>query len=277
MSTQRRIVSTIAGQRAIDGAGVRLIRVVGHSDVKEFDPFLLLDAFDSKDPKDYTKGFPWHPHRGIETFTYLVEGLIEHGDSLGNKGLIRSGDAQWMTAGSGIIHQEMPKASDRMLGLQLWVNLPKKEKMCDPVYRDLTMEHMVEIDHEGSHVRLIAGEYAGRKVNVDQAKVDVRLMDLQMDEGTSLTIDLETDHTLFLYVYYGRLQIEGTDVQQRCAVLLGEGDQVTIHSLDASRFMWFQGKKLKEPIAWGGPIVMNTREELDLAFTQLNQGTFLKR
>lgn len=277
MSTQRRIVSTIAGQRAIDGAGVRLIRVVGHSDVKEFDPFLLLDAFDSKDPKDYTKGFPWHPHRGIETFTYLVEGLIEHGDSLGNKGLIKSGDAQWMTAGSGIIHQEMPKASDRMLGLQLWVNLPKKEKMCTPVYRDLTTESMIEINHEGSQVRLIAGEYAGRKVNVDQAKVDVRLMDLQMDEGTTLTIDLENDHTLFLYVYYGRLQIEDTDVQQRCAVLLGEGDQVTIHSLDASRFMWFQGKKLKEPIAWGGPIVMNTREELDLAFTQLNQGTFLKK
>lgn len=277
MSTQRRIVSTIAGQRAIDGAGVRLIRVVGHSDVKEFDPFLLLDAFDSKDPKDYTKGFPWHPHRGIETFTYLVEGLIEHGDSLGNKGLIKSGDAQWMTAGSGIIHQEMPKASEHMLGLQLWVNLPKKEKMCTPVYRDLTTENMIEIDHEGIQVRLIAGEYAGRKVNVDQAKVDVRLMDLQMDEGTTLAIDLEKDHTLFLYVYYGRLQIEDTDVQQRCAVLLGEGDQVTIHSLDASRFMWFQGKKLKEPIAWGGPIVMNTREELDLAFTQLNQGTFLKK
>lgn len=276
MSTVRHIAKTVAGQRAIDGAGVRLIRVIGHNDVKEFDPFLLLDAFDATDPKDYIKGFPWHPHRGIETFTYLVEGKIEHGDSLGNKGVILNGQAQWMTAGSGIIHQEMPKPSEHMLGLQLWINLPRAQKMCDPIYRDLTHETMLEIEGDKNTVRLIAGEYEGRQVGVNQSKVDVRFMDIKMDEGGKLALSLPSDHTLFLYVYYGKLEIGKQEVPQRHAVKLTEGDEVIIHAKEPSRFMWLEGKPLKEPIAWGGPIVMNTQEELQHAFDEIDEGTFLK-
>ena len=276
MGQARTIGKTVSGQRAIDGAGVRLIRVIGHNDVKEFDPFLLLDAFDSRDPKDYTKGFPWHPHRGIETFTYLVEGKIEHGDSLGNKGVIQSGEAQWMTAGFGIIHQEMPQVVDHMLGLQLWINLPRNQKMCEPIYRDLTQETMIEIVGDKKTVRLIAGEYEGKQVGVNQSKVEVRFMDIRMEADSDLTIKLPISHTLFLYVYYGKLAIDKQDVPQRHAVLLKDGDEVVIHSIDASRFMWFEGEPLKEPIAWGGPIVMNTQQELQLAFDEIDAGTFLK-
>jgi redox-sensitive bicupin YhaK (pirin superfamily) len=276
MSTLRHIAKTVSGQRAIDGAGVQLIRVIGHNDVKEFDPFLLLDAFDSRDPKDYIKGFPWHPHRGIETFTYLVEGKIEHGDSLGNKGVIRNGEAQWMSAGSGIIHQEMPQPSDHMLGLQLWVNLPKSQKMSDPIYRDLNKETMLEINGEDNKVRLIAGEYAGRKADVHQSKVEVRIMDVQMDNDAKLSIPIAEHHTLFIYVFFGKLEIGNKEVPQRHAVLLKDGDEVSIRCMEACRFMWFEGAPLKEPIAWGGPIVMNTQQELQKAFDEIDEGTFLK-
>lgn len=276
MQQVRTIGKTVSGQRAIDGAGVRLIRVIGHNDVHEFDPFLLLDAFDSRDPKDYIKGFPWHPHRGIETFTYLVEGLIEHGDSLGNKGVIHGGEAQWMSAGSGIIHQEMPQSADHMLGLQLWINLPRNQKMCDPVYRDLTKETMIEIVEDKKTIRLIAGEYEGKKVGDNQSKVDVRFMDIRMDADADLAIKLPISHTLFLYVYYGKLEISKQEVPERHAVLLMNGDEVVIHSNEDSRFMWFEGEPLKEPIAWGGPIVMNTQKELQLAFDEIDDGTFLK-
>ncbi len=276
MSQARHIAKTVAGMRAIDGAGVRLIRVIGHHDVRDFDPFLLLDAFDSSNPNDYTKGFPWHPHRGIETFTYLVEGLIEHGDSLGNKGMIHGGEAQWMSAGSGIIHQEMPKPSERMLGLQLWVNLPSVQKMSEPVYRDLTKETMVEITGEKNIVRLIAGEFNAIKVEVHQSKTELRFMDIRMEADANLSIGLPVDHTLFLYVYFGKLEIADKIAPERSAVLLRDGDMVSIHAQEASRFMWFEGAPLNEPIAWGGPIVMNTQEELQHAFNEIDDGTFLK-
>jgi redox-sensitive bicupin YhaK (pirin superfamily) len=276
MSTTRHIAKKVSGQRAVDGAGVRLIRVIGHNDVKEFDPFLLLDAFDSSDPKDYVKGFPWHPHRGIETFTYLVEGIIEHGDSLGNQGVILGGQAQWMTAGSGIIHQEMPKPSEHMLGLQLWINLPRKQKMCDPIYRDLDAKTMLEIKGDKNTVRLIAGEYGADNVGVNQSKVDVRFMDIAMETGGDLSIKLPLSHTLFLYVFFGKLEISHAEVPQRHAVLLKDGDVVDIHATEDSRFMWFEGAPLKEPIAWGGPIVMNTQEELQHAFDEIDNDTFLK-
>jgi quercetin 2,3-dioxygenase len=276
MSQVRHIAKTVSGQRTVDGAGVRLIRVIGHNDVREFDPFLLLDAFDSTDPKDYIKGFPWHPHRGIETFTYLVEGIIEHGDSLGNKGVILGGQAQWMTAGSGIIHQEMPKPSEHMLGLQLWVNLPKAQKMCDPVYRDLNQKTMLEIKGDHNTVRLIVGKYGGFEVGVDQSKVEVRFMDIAMEAGSDLSIPLSPSHTLFLYVFNGKLEINQQDVPQRHAVTMKDGDEVVLHAKEASRFMWFEGAPLREPIAWGGPIVMNTQEELQHAFDEIDEGTFLK-
>jgi len=276
MSQVRHIARTVSGQRAVDGAGVRLIRVIGHNDVKEFDPFLLLDAFDSRDPKDYIKGFPWHPHRGIETFTYLVEGIIEHGDSLGNKGVILGGQAQWMTAGSGIIHQEMPKPSEHMLGLQLWVNLPRAQKMCEPIYRDLNEQTMLEIKGDKNTVRLIAGTYGGFEVGVKQSKVEVRFMDIAMETGGELSIQLPLSHTLFLYVFFGKLEINHEEVPQRHAVMLKDGDEVLIHAKEDSRFMWFEGAPLKEPIAWGGPIVMNTQEELQHAFDEIDDGTFLK-
>jgi redox-sensitive bicupin YhaK (pirin superfamily) len=278
----RGIRKIVTGAPAVDGAGVRLVRIIGRADVKDFDPFLMLDAFDSENPDDYTKGFPWHPHRGIETVTYLVSGDIEHGDSLGNTGSIRDGGCQWMTAGSGIIHQEMPRAATRMLGLQLWLNLPAKDKMTEPKYRDLVAEKIPVIAGEGSRIAVLAGSCKGTAGAMRGDHVDATMLDIALEAGASCTIPLDPAHTAFIYSMDGSVSLDPTGearfLERRRAVLLGEGEAVALTASPKSgaRCVLFAGAPLREPVAWGGPIVMNTREELEHAFEEIDAGTFIR-
>ncbi len=274
----REIVKTVRGQRAVDGAGVSLVRVLGNRDVYDFDPFLMLDSFDSTDPDDYTVGFPWHPHRGIETITYLINGEIEHMDSLGNKGTIRAGESQWMTAGSGILHQEMPIASDRMLGFQLWLNLPQKEKMAEPAYLGITQQNIPVIEAGNASVRVLSGGYGG-VTGVLPRHIQAEILDVSLPGGERITLPTKPEETVFAFLILGDAVINAHLIHEKTAVLFGAGDSVSVeappdHTL---RFMLFSGKALHEPVAWGGPIVMNTREELDLAFEELRNGSFIKR
>lgn len=274
---ERRLVKTVRGSDAVDGAGVKLVRVLGHGTVEDFDPFLMLDAFDSRDPRDYVKGFPWHPHRGIETVTYLIEGRIEHGDSLGNSGAIGSGDCQWMTAGNGIIHQEMPKEAERMLGLQLWLNLPAKDKMTEPKYRDITAAMVPKVELEGSVVRIISGTFKGTVGAIQGDHVRTLMLDAAILPHGSLRVDVPSGDTLFFYVVSGSGTMEGGEIKAKSANLTSEGEFMTITAGgDGMRAVIFSGAPLKEPVAWGGPIVMNTREELDRAFAELRDGSFIK-
>ena len=255
------------------------MRVLGSPTVKTFDPFLMLDAFDSLNPDDYTKGFPTHPHRGIETFTYLVNGAIEHKDSLGNEGVIRDGDCQWMTAGGGILHQEMPLASPRMLGLQLWINLPAKHKMVDPKYRDITAPMVPHVTEEGVSVAVVAGRYKDMAGAAQGDYVDVRFLDVRLKPGARWQVEADPAHTVFAYVYDGDCcLLEGREpILARHAYLLGDGDAVAFEGGDTEcRFVLVSGAPLREPVAWGGPIVMNTDEELMQAYFEIEEGRFIK-
>ncbi|MDL2319054.1 pirin family protein [Eubacteriales bacterium OttesenSCG-928-A19] len=274
----RRITKTIRGHKATDGAGVHLVRVLGGRDVVDFDPFLMLDSFDSENPADYVAGFPMHPHRGIETITYLIHGEIEHRDSLGNKGVIRDGQSQWMTAGSGILHQEMPKPVDRMLGLQIWLNLPRDEKMTDPKYFDITETDIKPVTLDEGVVRVISGEFGGTR-GVTPHHIKATLYDITVNPGKTLVVPTKADENVFVFLIEGDAIIDGSDIPEKTAVLFGQGDTVSLTApiKAPARFMFFSGKKLEEPIAWGGPIVMNTREELDTAFAELEKGTFIKK
>jgi redox-sensitive bicupin YhaK (pirin superfamily) len=279
MATTRKIRRTVVGSNQVDGAGVHLVRVLGPGTTKEFDPFLMLDAFDSRNPADYIKGFPWHPHRGIETVTYLITGNIEHGDSLGNKGNILDGGCQWMTAGSGIIHQEMPQASPHMLGLQLWINLPRKDKWVRPQYRDITAERIPKVMEEAGIVGVISGVYgkAGGATQGDYVKALLLDVTLKPDAVWRLAVDAQS--TLVIYIVDGAALFDdpATRVESHRAVLFGDGDEFTVRAGPAGmRFVLFAGRPLREPIAWGGPIVMNTQEELDQAFAELDAGTFIR-
>jgi len=275
---ERGIAKVVRGVRAVDGAGVRLVRVLGHGDVYDFDPFLMLDSFDSTNPVDYIAGFPTHPHRGIETITYLISGRVEHEDSIGNAGVIRSGEAQWMTAGGGILHQEMPRPSGRMLGFQLWLNMPRAEKMAPPAYLDIHADMMPVAREDGALVRVVSGEYKGLK-GVAPRHIRATLYDVTLEMGRSVRLDADPNQTAFAFTIEGDALIAGKRVQEKSAVLFGEGDSVSVAAPEYgdARFIFFLGPPLREPIAWGGPIVMNTREELDEAFRQLREGTFLKR
>lgn len=274
----RTVKRSVSGRKAVDGAGVRLVRVLGSPTVVDYDPFLMLDAFDSLNPEDYTKGFPTHPHRGIETVTYLAEGEIEHQDSLGNKGVIKSGGCQWMTAGSGIMHQEMPKASPRMLGLQLWVNMAAKDKMSQPKYRDIHPEQISRVKEDGAEVRVLSGEYKGHKGAMQADYVPVTFLDVYLDAGAEWTVETNPEHTLFVYVLEGGCSdAAGNAVPARNAVLFTEGSSLTLKGgSESSRLVVVSGRPLREPVAWGGPIVMNTDEELKQAFFELEDGTFIK-
>ena len=281
MNGTRAIRKIVTGKQAVDGAGVKLVRVIGRDDTQEFDPFLMLDAFDSTNPEDYIKGFPWHPHRGIETITYLISGDIEHGDSLGNKGSILAGECQWMTAGSGIIHQEMPKASDRMLGVQLWLNLPAKNKMAAPRYHGIVKADIPVIDEGDRKVRVIAGNYRGKLGAADGEYVKPLILDVEVDPGAEWSLDLDRDATLFVYIVQGAGAFGPSThdvVPAKHAALFGEGDEFRVKATENGlRFLLIAGQPLREPIAWGGPIVMNTREELNLAFKELEENNFIKR
>lgn len=276
----RSVRKIVTGQNTVDGAGVHLVRVFGHREVQDFDPFLMLDAFDSTYPDDYIKGFPWHPHRGIETITYLIQGSIEHGDSLGNKGIITDGDCQWMTAGSGIIHQEMPRASDRLLGAQLWLNLPSKDKMTAPKYGDIRKADIPVITENGSRIRIIAGEYKGNRGAFEGEFVKAVYLDAEIAPGMEWSWENDPEETLFIYIFQGEGNFDPKNIEmiaEKHAVLFSEGDQIQVRAGDRGmRFLLLSAKPLGEPIAWGGPIVMNNKAELDLAFRELDNHTFIK-
>jgi redox-sensitive bicupin YhaK (pirin superfamily) len=282
MQETRKILKVIKSQPTIEGAGVHLKRAFGFSEVPTFDPFLLLDDFRSNDPRHYLAGFPWHPHRGIETITYVINGHVEHGDSLGNKGIISAGDVQWMTAGSGIIHQEMPKGDEthRMGGFQLWANLPASQKMMDPRYRDVESDQIPFIEKEnGAIIRIVCGKLAGKQGPVEDISIDPQYIDVTVPPHSEFVHTTIRGHTVFAYVIEGR----GLFCQEKDAfsnetlVLFEDGNRISVSTDDEPiRFLLISGKPLNEPIAWQGPIVMNTQAELQLAFEEYRQGRFIK-
>jgi redox-sensitive bicupin YhaK (pirin superfamily) len=277
---RRAIKAIYKGEPVTEGAGVKLRRIFGYYEAPEFDPFLLFDDFRSDKPEDFKRGFPWHPHRGIETITYVIKGDVEHGDSLGNKGVISSGDVQWMTAGSGIVHQEMPKGdpSGSMHGFQLWANLPAAEKMMAPRYRGLTAAQIPQTTlADGTRIKVIAGQVEGVHGPMDDIVIQPGYLDCDVPSGIGFTHTLPGDHTAFIYVIEGGGAVEGQTVTNRDLVLFGPGDSLAVEAgPEGIRFLLISGHPLGEPIAWRGPIVMNTKAELELAFKEYHEGTFIK-
>ncbi len=300
MAETRKIRKVIKGKPTLEGAGVHLRRVFGNSEVPLFDPFLLFDDFRNTDPYQYIKGFPWHPHRGIETITYVLKGDVEHGDSMGNKGVISSGDTQWMTAGSGIIHQEMPKGDDEgvMEGFQLWANLPKSRKMMGPRYRDIQSSQVPEVvTKSGAKIKVICGTVEGTQGPVRDIVIDPEYLDVTLPALSEFVHRTTRGHTVFAYVIGGKgvfcnekdpfaYDAGGVNyfdmerdayIRNGTAVLFDDGDQVTVAAQgEPVRFLLISGKPIGEPVAWYGPIVMNTEEELRIAFEEYRAGTFIK-
>ena len=283
MSKIREVRVTLKSRPTMEGAGVRLKRAFGYSD-PTLDPFLLLDDFHSDNPNDYMAGFPWHPHRGIETITYMLHGRIEHGDSMKNNGVIGAGDVQWMTAGSGIIHQEMPKKDENdpyLAGFQLWANLPASHKMMDPRYRDITKDQIPEVVLNNKvKVKIICGEVNGVKGPVQDIITDPEYLDVSIEPNSEFKHSIVKSHNVFAYVIEGEATFDPTNdeiVGAEHLVIYSEGDEVLIQTNDKSvRFLLISGKPIGEPVAWRGPIVMNTVEELRIAFSEYNKGTFIK-
>jgi len=273
---ERKVIQVVQGINAVDGAGVHLRRVLSHPTVEDFDPFLMLDSFDSENPEDYIKGFPMHPHRGIETVTYLVEGRIEHQDSLGNKGAIESGCSQWMTGGSGILHQEMPKASKRMLGFQLWLNLPKSEKMTEPKYFEIRKENIPIVKGNGFTVGVISGAYEGT-TGVKPHHIQAMILDIIVEVGGKVRIPTPEGETVFVFLMEGEGRVDGKTYEEKSALLFSDGDFAELSTTNKPlHIILFSAPPVREPVAWGGPIVMNTEEELRQAFTDLEEGNFIK-
>jgi redox-sensitive bicupin YhaK (pirin superfamily) len=279
-----RLISKVFKSRpTIEGAGVHLKRAFGYSQVPLFDPFLMLDDFHTSNPDEYLAGFPWHPHRGIETITYVLEGVVEHGDSMGNKGVIGAGDVQWMTAGSGIIHQEMPQVSPTgtMWGFQFWANLPAGQKMMAPRYRDVKAADIPHVTLEnGVTIKVIAGVVAGVQGPVADIVIEPEMLDVSVPARTDFYHTLPEGHTAFVYILEGEAYFDDQrDVHAAETVLLFEhdGDGVVVTTADKPlRFLFVSGKPLLEPVAWQGPIVMNSQEELKIAFEEYQRGTFVK-
>jgi quercetin 2,3-dioxygenase len=295
----RPVKRIVQAQPVLEGAGVQLRRAFGFGVTDDFDPFLLLDDFRNEDPSAYEAGFPWHPHRGIETITYVLAGTVEHGDSLGNSGRLGAGDIQWMTAGRGILHQEMPKGDPdgRMHGFQLWANLPASRKMTAPRYQDVTATEIpVVTEDDGTKVRVICGSFWGETGPVDGIAADPRYLDVWVPPGLRRTLQVETDRQGFAYVFEGsgtfRDASEPRTVRDedgnvvtrpldqtgnRSLVLFDRGDEVTVQAGDEGiRFLLVSGKPIQEPVAWAGPIVMNTQDELRQAYSELRNGTFIQ-
>lgn len=274
---RRTIKMIVAGTFTSDGAGVSLQRVLAHKTKELFDPFLMLDSFDSTNPADYINGFPWHPHRGIETITYLISGSMKHEDSLGNKGIINPLQSQWMNSGSGIMHQEMPIASERMLGFQLWLNLPQKDKMSIPTYNELNQENVIKVIEEDNVIlRLISGEY--KNVKAFQSKyVQPTIIDVELQPNKTFEYEVALDQNLFVFTLENEVVIDNELISEKKAVLLHDGDSIEIKAGDkVARLMIFHAKPLKEPIAWWGSIVMNSDEELQQAYLEIQSNTFIK-
>ncbi len=296
----RPVKRLVKAHPTIEGAGVHLRRAFGFGNTSDFDPFLLLDDFRNDNPKDFLAGFPWHPHRGIETITYVLAGTVEHGDSLGNRGAIAPGDIQWMTAGSGIIHQEMPKGDTegRMHGFQLWANLPSSLKMTPPRYQEVKSEEIPEVtEDDGTKARIICGSFWGKRGPVEGISADPVYIDVSVPPGKGRVIPVETKSHAFAYVFAGSGKFcnaseplavptesggwlettPPTEADNRSLILFDSGDEVTVQAGDEGiRFLLVSGRPLKEPVAWYGPIVMNTQEQLQQAFSELREGTFLK-
>lgn len=299
--TFRPVTSTRLAQPTLEGAGVHLHRAFGFGEPEASDPFLLLDDFRNDDPAQFEKGFPWHPHRGIETITYVLDGEVEHSDSLGNQGLLGAGSVQWMTAGSGILHQEMPRGSaqGRMHGFQLWANLPSSLKMTAPRYQDIQGSDIPEIiDDDGTKVKIITGNFWGKSGPVDGIAADPLYLDVSVPPGVKKTLPVDTRANAFAYVFAGagrfrdaanpigvrvEKEVAGQELNirdmsgNRTLVRFGSGDEVTVQAgPDGVRFLLVAGRPIQEPVAWHGPIVMNTRAELRQAFKELNNGTFIR-
>jgi redox-sensitive bicupin YhaK (pirin superfamily) len=297
----RPVKRIVQSKPTMEGAGVHLRRAFGFGETQDFDPFLLLDDFRNDRPEDYKAGFPWHPHRGIETITYVLAGEVDHGDSLGNKGTLGAGDVQWMTAGSGIMHQEMPKgdAKGRMHGFQLWANLPSSLKMTAPRYQDVKAAEIPEtVDDDGTRVRVVVGEFWGKRGPVEGVAADPRYLDIFVPAGKRKTFKVEVDRHAFAYIFEGsgsfrsasepfgvltEKSVDGQEVQvreqtgNRSLVVFDSGDEVTVQAGEQGiRFLLVSGKPLKEPVAWYGPIVMNTQAELQQAVSELRSGTFIR-
>jgi len=296
----RAVKSISQSQLTLEGAGVKLRRAFGFGRTSDFDPFLLLDDFRNEHPEDYLPGFPWHPHRGIETITYVLSGSVHHGDSLGNKGTMGAGDVQWMTAGSGILHQEMPKGDERgrMHGFQLWANLPSSLKMTAPRYQDIAAADVPEVvDDDGTRVRIVIGEFWGKKGPVEGVAADPRYLDVSVPPGGRKRIAVDRANQAFAYVFAGSgtfrdasapqgvltEQVDGVtsrelphESENRSLVLFDRGDEVVVQAGDEGiRFLLVSGRPIEEPVAWYGPIVMNTKAELQQAIQELRNGTFI--
>ena len=296
----RPIKRVTAATPTVEGAGVKLRRAFGFGETREYDPFLLFDDFRNNNPGDYLAGFPWHPHRGIETITYVLTGTVSHGDSLGNRGNLGAGDVQWMTAGSGIIHQEMPQGDEqgRMHGFQLWANLPASLKMTEPRYQDVSSGDIPElVDDDGTRVRIICGDFWGKTGPVDGIAADPRYLDVWVPPAQRKRLPVETSSHAFAYVFDGagsfrdasrpaavRTELVGSSSEaaseeagDRSLVLFDRGDEVVVHAGETGiRFLLVSGKPIEEPVAWYGPIVMNTEAELQQAYAELQDGTFIK-
>jgi redox-sensitive bicupin YhaK (pirin superfamily) len=294
----RPVKRIVEARPTLEGAGVKLCRAFGFGNTRDFDPFLLLDDFRNERPEDYLAGFPWHPHRGIETITYVLAGTVAHGDSLGNRGTLGAGDVQWMTAGSGILHQEMPKGdpNGRMHGFQLWANLPRSLKMTAPRYQDIHSADIPEVvDDDGTRARVICGEFWGRKGPVDGVAADPRYVDVSVPPGRRKRIAIENTRHAFAYVFEGsgtfrdaseprevRNELTGGtasagETGNRSLVLFDSGDEIVVQAGDEGiRFLLVSGRPIEEPVAWYGPIVMNTDAELQQAYAELRNGTFIK-
>jgi hypothetical protein len=296
----RPVKSIVQSTPTLEGAGVKLRRAFGFGDTEQTDPFLLLDDFRNDRPQDYLAGFPWHPHRGIETVTYILEGTVEHRDSLGSHGTLGKGDVQWMTAGRGIMHQEMPQgdAQGRMHGFQLWANLPSSLKMTAPRYQDIKGTAVPEVtDDDGTRARIVSGDFWGQKGPVDGVAADPRFLDIFVPAGKRKTFKVEVERHAFAYIFEGsgqfayaskpigvlsERQVDGEEILfrepagDRSLVLFDRGDEVTVQAGEQGvRFLLVSGKPIKEPVAWHGPIVMNTRAELQQAMNELRSGTFI--
>lgn len=275
---EKKVIHQVTGTRTTDGAGVSLVRVLGNQTAEMYDPFLMLDAFDSADPADYTAGFPMHPHRGIETVTFLSRGKIVHRDHLGTEAAIRDGEAQWLTAGSGAFHEEMPQPAERMLGVQLWLNLPAKDKMqAPPFYHGILREEIQEFPLEHGKLRLIAGNY-GSASGIQGRYLPLDYYDIFLDPRGSVTLDLPEGRSAMVFTLEGDAMVSGTHVAAKTAAKLGEGDQVTVAALDEPiEILFMSSIRLEEPVAWYGPIVMNTTDEMITAVDEINAGTFVKQ
>jgi redox-sensitive bicupin YhaK (pirin superfamily) len=275
----RKVIQLVPAIEVSEGAGVTVYRTIGTPALKSLDPFLMLDHFGSDDPDDYIAGFPDHPHRGFVTLTYMLDGHMEHRDSMGNRGDLRAGGAQWMKAASGVIHSEMPKqTAGRMRGFQLWINLPAAEKMSDPVYQEFSPEAIPEILEAGCRVRLLAGDHAGHKGVVNDPNTDARYLDVGLDAGATFRLALPVGRTAFTYVYEGDARTGGAVLQRHHLAVFGEGDEIEIVAgTKGTRFILVAGKPLRESVVQHGPFVMNTREEIEQALVDYREGRLVRK